>query len=401
MKGKKILSIILTASIFLGALGTSTTAYAKTNGEFKKPLPTIQKKNYSSKKFTAKPLIILMDFPDYKHEQLDEKEKDFRINNFKGSECTPEFYEKLFFGDDYYTTSDGKKHITVNKFFKEESGGTYEFKGKVTGWYMADHNAAHYGTGQPAARELVAEAIKKAGKDLDLSQFDIEDKWDINGNGNYNEPDGIIDSVVVIHPGLGKEWGGGSLGDNAIWPFRWGFNIFGEDMDLLNTKQKQELVDKNPTIIDKNGKNFKIEDFAIFEQDLPVDLFNHEYGHVLGLPDLYGEGDSTPPVENWSIMGGSYSGNPRGSQPVSYGAYCKQYLQKAFEKRKRTANWQNAKNLDLDKIDEKGLDIILDQATSKGNNNDAIRINLPKGLDVIVTPPQGKLRYFSGKGDKL
>ena len=34
----------------------------------------------------------------------------------------------------------------------------------------------------------------------------------------------------------------------------------------------------------------------------------HEYGHVMGLPDLYGFSGSYPPVEWWCIMGGSYTG---------------------------------------------------------------------------------------------
>lgn len=407
MKKNKLLSAVLATSMVCG-LTSPLTVKATTSGNFENPLPTIQKKSYSSNKFTAKPLVILIDFPDYKYTDLDTKEKDFRINNFKGSETTKEFYQSLFFGDDFYQTSDGRKHITVNKFYKEESGGTYEFKGKVLGWYTADHEAKHYGSNdnggdQPKARELVKEAIEKASKEVDLSQFDVEDKWDLDGDGNYNEPDGIIDSLVVLHPGLGEEWGGGSLGDDAIWPFRWGFNVFGEEMDKLDEAGKRAVVAKNPTVTDKNGKKFFMEDFTIFEQDLPVDLFDHEFGHVLGLPDLYGtDRKSAPPVENWSIMGGSYSGNPRGSEPVSYGAYCKQFLQEDFEKRGRNANWQNSKVLSLTDIDEKGLDVVLDQASVKGQNNDVIRINLPEAKgEKVVDPIEGSYCYFSGKGDNL
>ncbi|WP_102400344.1 immune inhibitor A domain-containing protein [Haloimpatiens massiliensis] len=404
MKKIKLLSTILTASM-LFTLTNPLAVRATTSGEFENSLPTIQRKAYNSKKFTSKPLVILIDFPDYKYTDLDKREKNFRINNFKGAETTDEFYENLFFGDEYYETSDGNKHITVNKFFKEESGGTYEFKGKVVGWYTADKKAKEYGSNdgsgdQPRARNLVKESIEKASKDLDLSEFDVEDKWDLDGDGNYNEPDGIIDSLVVIHPGLGEEWGGGSLGEDAIWPFRWGFNVFGEDMDKLSVENKQTIVAKNPTVKDRNGKEFKIEDFAVFEQDLPVDLFNHEFGHILGLPDLYGTNE--PPVENWSIMGGSYAGDPRGSEPVSYGAYCREFLQKDFTKRGRIANWQNSEVLNLENIDEKGIDVVLDQASIKGQNNDTIRINLPECNDErVVTPPEGKYCYFSGKGDNL
>lgn len=409
MKNKKFLGAVLTLLMVLEISGAAVTAKAA-SGQFDNALPTIQKQAYSSKKFTAKPLVILMDFPDYKHTDLDTKEKDFRINNFTGEETTPEFYEKLFFGDDTYKTSDGKEHITVNKFFKEESGGTYEFKGRVFGWYTADHEAAYYGGGddQAGSAKLVKEAIQKLiqnNPDLDLSQFDVEDKWDINHNENYDEPDGIIDSIIVIHAGLGEEWGGGSLGKDAIWPFRIGFSWYSHDIDFKNAGEKLKEKDDRGEypayeFKDKNDKEWFAEDFAVFEQDLPVDLFDHEFGHVLGLPDLY-SGQSTPPVQNWSIMGGSYTGDPRGSEPVSYGAYCRQFLQQDFEKRHRAANWQNSKVLNLEDIDEKGIDVVLDQASLKGENNDCIRINLPKREYRMAMPAEGNYCYFSGKGNRL
>ncbi|SHK26427.1 M6 family metalloprotease domain-containing protein, partial [Hathewaya proteolytica DSM 3090] len=165
--------------------------------------------------------------------------------------------------------------------------------------------------------------------------------------------------------------------------------------------EKQAIVNKNHKVTDKSGKEFFVEDFTIFEQDLPLDLFCHEFGHVLGLPDLYDTNKSEPPVENWSIMGGSYTGNPRGSQPVSYGAYCKEFLQKDFEKRKRAANWQNMKKISLDDVTAEGIDVVLDQATLKGKNKDVVRIDLPKYAERVVMPTEGSQCFFSGKGDKL
>ena len=47
------------------------------------------------------------------------------------------------------------------------------------------------------------------------------DQYDVNGDGNQNEPDGVIDHLMVIHAGVGQEAGGGKLGDDAIWSHRW------------------------------------------------------------------------------------------------------------------------------------------------------------------------------------
>ena len=71
------------------------------------------------------------------------------------------------------------------------------------------------------ARDLVKEALHAAAeKGLDLSQFDRFDRYDTNGDGNQNEPDGVIDRLMVIHAGVGQEAGGGKLGDDAIWSHR-------------------------------------------------------------------------------------------------------------------------------------------------------------------------------------
>ncbi len=391
----------------------------KKEKSFNDALESIDKQGYSSNKFTAKPLVILMDFPNYKHTELDSKEP-WRINSFTGEEASPEFYNSLFFGDDFYLTGDGNKHITVNKFFMEESGGTYEFKGDVFGWYTAKNNIEYYGYNDPdhwggsdqiRASWLVKEAIEamvENNPDLDLSQYDVEDKWDIDADGNYDEPDGIIDTVVVIHAGLGEEWGGGSIGEDAIWPFRIGFSWYDNDLDLNNPTDAAKLIieDENGNtpaykFEDNSGKTWFAEDFTVFEQDLPLDLFVHEYGHVLGLPDLYAS-NGTPPVENWSIMGGSYSGDPRGSEPTSYGALCKKFLQEDFEKRGRNyARWQNSLEINIEDIGKNGLDVILDQASLKGKNNDSVIINLPKKAGNQITVPTGDYAYFSDNRDNM
>lgn len=380
--------------------------------QFDNALGAIDRQGYSSEKFTARPLIILMDFPNYKHTELDSKEP-WRINSFTGEEATPEFYDSLFFGDDFYTTNDGNKHITINKFFMEESGGTYEFKGDVYGWYTAPKDIEYYGYNDPdywesdqkRASELVQVAIEELVKnnpDIDLSKYDVEDKWDIDNDGNYDEPDGIIDTVVVIHAGLGEEWGGGSVGDDAIWPFRIGFSWYDSDVNLNDPLDAAKLIipdakGNTPAykFTDGKGDTWFAEDFTVFEQDLPIDLFAHEYGHVLGLPDLYGGGKNTPPVENWSMMGGSYTGNPRGSEPVSYGALCKKMLQEDFEKRGRFANWQNSLEINLEDIGKDGLDVILDQTSLNGKNKDSVIVKLPKQEGDKIITPSGKYAYFS------
>ena len=70
---------------------------------------------------------------------------------------------------------------------------------------------------------LVPRQIATATADLNayLAQFDVWDRYDYDGDGNFNEPDGYIDHFQSIHAGEGEETGGGAQGDDAIWSHRW------------------------------------------------------------------------------------------------------------------------------------------------------------------------------------
>ena len=135
-------------------------------------------------------------------------------------------------------------------------------------------------------------------KDSDLSQFDRFDRYDTNGDGNQNEPDGVIDHLMVIHAGVGQEAGGGKLGDDAIWSHR---SKLAVAVAIEGTKSK----------VDYFGGKVAAHDYTIEPEDGAVGVFAHEFGHDLGLPDEYdtkytGNGS---PVEAWSLMsGGSWTG---------------------------------------------------------------------------------------------
>lgn len=106
-----------------------------------------------------------------------------------------------------------------------EAGQSYSVRGQVAGWYTARKDAAYYGSNQneTAVRELVKEALAQVAADpaIDLAEFDQEDRYDLNGNGNRDEPDGLIDHLMIFHSSVGEEAGGGDLGENAIWAHRW------------------------------------------------------------------------------------------------------------------------------------------------------------------------------------
>ena len=145
---------------------------------------------------------------------------------------TPMHYQQL-----YFDHTPGANSVT--NYYQLESSGRFNFDGAVTDWTTVPYNEARYGNDlcgstvcttvwfllRDAADQWVSDQLA-AGKTMDqikayLAQFDTEDRYDYNGNGNFNEPDGYIDHFQLIHAGEGEEVGGGAQGSDAIWSHRW------------------------------------------------------------------------------------------------------------------------------------------------------------------------------------
>jgi immune inhibitor A len=354
-------------------------------GQAKKNRPSpLQLEGYEGDTRTARVLAILMEFPDFLHNAIQPGDTGMYFEDY-----TPEHYSELLFGDSTWTAPNGHEANSMNMYYQAQSGGSYQVEGAVAGWYMASMPAAFYGNNVDGdARALVREALSAAAADpnVDLSQFDIEDRYDIDGDGDLWEPDGLIDHVMIFHSSVGEEAGGGQLGEDAIWAHRWNL---GGIFDLPGTT----------TPIPYWGGVMAAFDYTIQPADGAVGVVSHEYGHDLGLPDEYdtnysGRGE---PVSSWSIMSsGSWAGKLAGTEPTGFSAWAKEFLQLDMG-----GNWLNGATVEFDDINSEGLTGLLDQASSKGANNDAIRVNLPQKITEIVTPTSGEYAYFSGSGNDL
>ncbi|MBI6872057.1 immune inhibitor A domain-containing protein [Clostridium aciditolerans] len=394
----KLLSLAFVATLIVPSFKVSAK---EANTVFKDSMPKYERQPWKGTVYKAKPLVVLMDYKDYNHTEINEKDaksiKDFNFANYKAEDYTPEHYQNMFFGENSYKGADGKDYVSMRRHLFEESGGSFDFNGGVAGWYQADHEAKYYGALDPLytnggsdqnnAAKLALEALEKASKDpkIDLSQYDVEDPMDKDGDGNYFEPDGVIDTLIVIHPGIGEEYGGGSLGADAIWPFQGKFYEYGAAGNTM------------PEVTDSKGRKIRANKFICMEQNLPPDLMVHEYGHYLGLPDLYGYDGSEPPVQYWSQMGGSYTGPICGVYPLSYGGYGRNMLQQIGKNKNVALNWAKDKTVTLDELKQKGQTFTLDEESVNGKNLNLINIKLPANETRLVTPPSGKNVFFSGK----
>lgn len=345
---------------------------AKQNQKVKKYLFGERQTDNNPKKVNI--LVLLIEFQDYKHNSIQPDETDMYYSDY-----SKKHYEDLIFGDNGYVGPNGENLISMKQYYLEQSGGSLIVEGKVAGWYTAPREAAYYGAEYGTShdirpRNLVANALKQAALDptINLADFDKEDIYDLDGDGDYNEPDGIIDHLMVIHAGLGQEAGGGSLGSDAIWSHRW--NLGG--------------------LYPIPGTQYYGYDYTIQPEDGATGVFAHEFGHDLGLPDEYDTIYSSPvsePISRWSIMSsGSWSGLILGAEPTGFSPYAKQFFQAVYG-----GNWQNAIDIDLNSLTKAGAEVTLKQASETG---EAIRINLPDKEHRINTPFSGKYSYWGGKG---
>ncbi|ASF41399.1 protease [Halobacillus halophilus] len=370
-------------------------------GQAKKNAPdSVEEEAYDGEMRTDKVLVLLVDYPDKPHNSMTADETDMY---YEGEDAySREHYQDMLFGEGGWTGPDGETYDSMKQYYEKQSGGSYSVEGEVAGWYTASKEAAAYGGNYPTeddsdvdARGLVKEALEAASADdsVNIADYDQWDRYDLDGDGNYLEADGLVDHLMVIHSGVGEEAGGGSLGSDAIWSHRWNL---GGVTPISNTE----------ATVGYWGGSMAAYDYTIEPEDGAVGVMAHEFGHDLGLPDEYdtqysGAGE---PVSYWSIMSsGSWAGDIPGTMPTGFSPYMKEMLQTSavVDNEGTQGNWLTGTELDVEDITEKGTEVLLDEAVTKGTNNDTVKVTLPQKETVINEPASGEYQYFSGSADDL
>ncbi|KAB7668431.1 immune inhibitor A domain-containing protein [Bacillus sp. B1-b2] len=357
---------------------------------------SIEEEGWNGEVITDEVLVLLIDFPDNPNSSITAEDNPVLLYD----DYTKEHYEDMVFGDSTYKGGNGEDFITMKAFYEEQSGGSYTIDGAVSDWYRAKHPAAYYGANYPTAdgsdirpRDLVKEALEDAANDpnIDLSQFDKEDLYDLDGDGDYREPDGIIDHLMIVHAGTGEEAGGGRVGADAIWSHSWSL---ASPSVIPGTEGDAEVP--------YWGGGLAAYDYTIQPEDGATGVFAHEFGHDLGLPDEYDTNYTADgvgaPTDYWSIMSsGSWAGMINGTEPTGFSPHNKEFLQDKWP----NSNWFKDVEYSLEDIKNGTKTLNLDQASVKGTNADGIKVTLPNKVTKINTPPSGQYEYFSGSGNDL
>ena len=181
-------------------------------------------------------------------------------------------------------------------YYRDISYDSLTVNTDVDGWYTASNNRTYYGYhgggNYQAARELAREAVDAAeAAGVDFSQYD-------------NDGDGRVDQVMLIHSGNGTE----ASGDHAdMWSHKsslGGLAVTYDGVEIVGYIWQPERY---------NG------DIA------NIGVFCHEFGHALGLPDLYDYDGSSSGLDDWCVMSGG-TWNNSGKTPSHMSAWCKQEL---------------------------------------------------------------------------
>jgi len=274
------------------------------------------------------------------HNQIPEPDRSVDNTTIWVADFSRSHYLDLLF-------SEAPGAISMRNFYIEQSSGRYAVAGDVTDWAQVPYRAAHYGRdwcgdivcGQTTwwfVRDSVNawyDAQIAAGQtaaqiDEYLSQFDVWDRYDHDGDGNFDEPDGYIDHFQNVHAGEGQETGGGSYGTDAIWSHRW-------YVQLTPIGSGGPTLDDG-TVVPFGGtrvgqSKYWIGDYTIEPENGAVGVFAHEFAHDLGLPDLYDTSGNTcgSACENstafWTLMSSGSYGNDGtidiGTKPTHMGAW--------------------------------------------------------------------------------
>jgi M6 family metalloprotease-like protein len=196
---------------------------------------------------------------------------------------------------------------TVTEYYDEVSYGNLTMTGTVYDWATLSQNDTYY-EGIPAPPDycnglcasgqmgqLLTETLDAKDPAVDFSQYDNDGPDGIPDSG---DDDGFVDFVAFVHPEFGGECGG----NNNLWSHQWVYSGW------FTPSLPYETDDPAA-----GGGFIKVNEYTL----MPVldcdgaslneiGVFCHEFGHALGLPDLYDTSGGSYGIGHWGIMG---SGN--------------------------------------------------------------------------------------------
>lgn len=247
-----------------------------------------------------------------------------------------DYLQNLLFAEDL----SAPRPDTLSHYFHHQSKGRYAVTGTVFPLVTVDQPSDYYGApiknsdgswrNDSRSEELVEHALLAAvaqEPDFPWSEYDVWDPMDYDGDGNYAEADGYIDHFVLVYASKDQS------SCQGLYNLQQKFTP-DAPADLYNQLQAQEqecaqrIWPHRSFVSKNNGRGPFVEGFMNRRGGVPLvdglwvydynmqseytelSTFIHEFGHSLGLPDIYAANTNNS-TGSWEAMSATTSPVPQ------------------------------------------------------------------------------------------
>ena len=233
---------------------------------------------------------------------------------------------------------------SLTHFYREMSRGQFELTGDVLPRrYASRSNADSYAGEEGGYGRFAREIIQAADADVDFSRYDNDGP---DGVPNSGDDDGYVDYIFIVSASAPT---GFIVGDaTGVARLGLGYDFVSEDRALrggfIRIQSKSGSVQRGRTFADAVG------------------IMAHEFGHFLGLPDLYDREyedeseDDSGGIGYWGLMGHGIRGWDEVSGPNPFCVWSLGQL-----------GWLGVKNQQLKVLSEDQDDVVFADVNAGGD----------------------------------
>jgi len=264
-------------------------------------------------------LIIPVQYSNRQFDRFAEEEN--------AAEDNRRYLQDLLFAEDL----NNPREATLTHYYRHQSKGRYLVTGEVFPLVTVDNPSEYYGKpiqnsdgswrNDSGAELLVEDALVAAfgqNPDFPWENFDVWDPQDYDGDGNYSEADGYIDHFVLVFAGKGQSSCQGLFNLNQKFTFDAPSDLY-DGLEAREQECAQRIWPHRFSLTKNNGQGPEVEGFTNARGGVPltkdlwvydynmqseytsVSTFIHEFGHSIGLPDIYAA-QTNNSTASWEAM---------------------------------------------------------------------------------------------------
>ena len=173
---------------------------------------------------------------------------------------------------------------SLTHFYREMSRGQFELTGEVLPrWYASRSNGDAYADMEGGYGRFAREIIEAADADVDFSRYDNDGP---DGVPNSGDDDGYVDYIFIVSASAPT----GFIVGDATGVARLGLGNDFVSQDRAHLRGFIRIDSKRGSV--QRGRSFADA----------VGIMAHEFGHFLGLPDLYDREFDSDPADDSGVL---------------------------------------------------------------------------------------------------